>query len=120
LLNRSYAITAEIEVPQGGGEGMIATLGGHFRGYGLYLLKGKPVFVYNLLNLESFRWEAPQTLSAGKHTIVFEFTYDGSGVGKGGTGVLGIDGVEAVNQSVPHTIPFLMALDKTLDIGADT
>jgi arylsulfatase A-like enzyme len=120
LLNKSYTITAEIEVPQGGGEGMIATLGGRFGGYGLYLLKGKPVFLYNLLDLERFRWEAPQALTAGKHTIAFEFTYDGPGVGKGGTGVLGIDGTEVVSQAVPHTIPFLMTLDETFDIGSDT
>ncbi len=120
LLNKSYSITAEIEVPEGGGEGMIATLGGRFGGYGLYLLKGKPVFVYNLLNLERFRWEAPQALAPGKHTIVFEFTYDGPGPGKGGTGLLGIDGVQVVNQAVPHTIPFLMTLDETFDIGSDT
>jgi arylsulfatase len=120
LLNKSYSITAEINVPQDGGEGIIATLGGRFGGYGLYVLKGKPVFVYNLLNLERFRWEAPQALTPGKHTIVFEFTYDGPGVGKGGTGVLGIDGAEVVSQAVPHTIPFLMTLDETFDIGSDT
>jgi arylsulfatase A-like enzyme len=120
LLNKSYSITAEVEVPQDGGEGIIATLGGRFGGYGLYLLKGKPVFVYNLLNLERFRWEAPQALTPGKHTIVFEFTYDGPGVGKGGTGVLGIDGTAVVTQAVPHTIPFLMTLDETFDIGSDT
>jgi arylsulfatase A-like enzyme len=120
LLNKSYTITAEVEVPQGDAEGVIATLGGRFGGYGLYLLKGKPVFLYNLLDLERFRWEAPQALTPGKHTIVFEFTYDGPGVGKGGTGVLGVDGIEVVNQPVPHTIPFLMTLDETFDIGSDT
>jgi len=99
---------------------MIATMGGRFGGYGLYVLKGKPVFLYNLLDVERFRWEAPQALAPGKHTIVFEFTYDGPGPGKGGTGVLGIDGVEVANQTVPHTIPFLMTLDETFDIGSDT
>ena len=57
ILNKSYTITAEVEIPQGGGEGMIVTLGGRFGGYGLYLLKGKPVFIYNFLDLERFRWE---------------------------------------------------------------
>jgi arylsulfatase A-like enzyme len=120
LLNKSYTITAEVEAPQDGAEGMIATMGGRFGGYGLYVLKGKPVFLYNLLDVERFRWEAPQALAPGKHTIVFEFTYDGPGPGKGGTGVLGIDGVEVANQTVPHTIPFLMTLDETFDIGSDT
>jgi hypothetical protein len=99
---------------------MIATLEGRFGGYGLYQLKGKPLFLYNLLDLERFRWEAPQALTTGKHTIVFEFTYDGPGVGKGGTGVLGVDGTEVVKQTIPHTIPFLMTLDETFDIGSDT
>jgi arylsulfatase len=120
ILNKSYTITAEVEVPQGGGDGMIATLGGRFGGYGLYLLKGKPVFLYNFLDLERFRWEGQQTLAPGKHTIVFDFTYDGPGFGKGGTGVLKVDDREVANKKVPHTIPFLMAIDETFDVGIDT
>jgi arylsulfatase len=120
ILNRSYSITADIEVPQGGGEGMIATLGGRFGGYGLYLLRGKPVFLYNFLDLERFRWEGPAALAPGKHTVVFEFTYDGPGFGKSGTGVLKVDDTEVANKKIPHTIPFLMALDETFDVGIDT
>ena len=120
LLNKSYTITAEVEVPQGGGDGMIVTMGGRFGGYGLYLLKGKPVFTYNLVDLERFRWEGPQTLVPGKHTVVFDFKYDGPGFGKGGTGVLSVDGQELVTKKVPHTIPFLMSIDETFDIGSDT
>jgi arylsulfatase len=67
IVNRSYTITAEIEVPQGGGDGMIVTEGGRFGGYGLYLLKGKPVFLYNLLGLERFRWEGQQEASRRSH-----------------------------------------------------
>jgi arylsulfatase len=93
ILNKSYTITAEVEVPQGA-EGMIVTLGGRFGGYGLYLLQGKPVFIYNGLDLVRFKWEGPEALSAGKHTIVFDFTYDGPGFGKGGSGVLKVDGNE--------------------------
>src|SRR5208283_270548 len=88
ILNRSYTITADVEVPQGGGDGMIVTAGGRFGGFGLYLLKGKPVFDYNGLMLEQVRWEAQQPLAAGKHTIVFDFKYDYPGVAKGGTGEL--------------------------------
>ena len=120
VLNRSYTITADITVPQGGAEGMIATLGGRFSGYGLYLLKGKPVFVYNLADLERFRWEGKDALTPGKHTIVFDFKYDGPGFGKGGTGVLSVDGKEVSRQSIPHSIPFLMAIDESFDIGIDT
>lgn len=120
ILAKSYSITAEVEVPAGGGDGMIVTDGGRFGGYGLYVLKGKPVFTYNLLGLERFRWAGSQALTAGKHTLVFDFTYDGPGPGKGGTGVLKVDGAEVANQKVPHTIPFLLTIDETLDIGSDT
>jgi hypothetical protein len=93
IINKSYTITAEIELPQGGGEEMLVTLGGRFGGYGLYLLKGKPVFTYNLMGLARFRWEGRQTLARGKHIIVYEFKRDdGPGFGKGGTGVLKVDG----------------------------
>jgi hypothetical protein len=128
LLNRDYSITAEINVPKAGAEGMIATMGGRFGGYGLYLLKGKPVFVYNLLNLKRYRFEAGvgerdwlgSSLSPGKHTIVFDFRYDGPGLGKGGDGVLSVDGKVLSRKKMEHTIPFLMALDESLDIGLDT
>jgi arylsulfatase len=128
LLNRDYTITAEITLPNAGAEGMIATMGGRFGGYGLYLLKGKPVFVYNLLNLKRYRWEGGvgerdwlwRSLSPGKHTIVFDFKYDGPGLGKGGTGVLSVDGRVLARQKMERTIPFLMSLDESLDIGMDT
>jgi arylsulfatase A-like enzyme len=120
ILSRSYTITAEIEVPQSGGEGMIVTEGGKFGGFGLYLHKGKPVFLYNLLSLERFRWEGQQVLAPGKHTVVFDFTYEGPGVGKSGTGVLKVDNKEVANKKVPHTIPFLMTIDETFDVGVDT
>ena len=120
ILNKSYTITAEIEVPQGGAEGMLATLGGRFGGYGFYLLKGKPVFLYNFLDMFRVRWEGQQALAPGKHTVVFDFTYDGPGFGKGGTGVLKVDDREVANQKVPHTLPFLMTTDETFDVGVDT
>ena len=120
IIAKSFTITADIEVPEGGGEGMLVTLGGRFGGYGFYLLKGKPVFTYNFLDLERFRWEGPDALAPGKHTLVFDFTYDGPGIAKGGAGVLKVDDKEVANQKIPHTIPFLMALDETFDIGVDT
>jgi arylsulfatase A-like enzyme len=120
ILNRSYSITAEVEVPQGGGEGMLVTLGGRFGGYGLYLLKGKPVFLYNFLDLERYRWEGQQALTPGKHTIVFDFKYDGPGFGKGGTGMLKVDDHDVASKQVPHTVPFIMTIDETFDVGVDT
>ncbi len=165
-------------IPKGGAEGMIATLGGRFGGYGLYLSRsfnwwyretlfrraglvllalglvlmlagrggkfarglayfgvawvvvvfgagvlgmgrGKPVFLYNFLDLERFKWEGP-SLSAGTHTISFDFKYDGPGPAKGGTGVLSVDGKEVDRKSVKHTIPLLMSIDETFDVGVDT
>jgi hypothetical protein len=119
ILNKSYTITAEFEVPQGGAEGMLVTEGGRFGGYGLYLLKGKPVFTYNMLDLERFRWEGQQALTPGKHTVVFDFKYDGPGFGKGGSGVLSVDGQQVDSKMIPHTIPFLMTIDETFDGGSD-
>ena len=99
---------------------MLVTIGGRFGGYGLYLLKGKPVFTYNLLTWSASAGKVQQALTPGKHTIVFDFKYDGPGFGKGGTGVLKVDGKEVASKTIPHTIPFLMTLDETFDVGVDT
>jgi arylsulfatase A-like enzyme len=186
ILDKDYTITAQVTVPSGGAEGMIATLGGRFGGYGLFMshdynwwLKGKffvttgliffilglffflrgkarnwkrwkigfgkllltltalwlllmlltglfglgrgrPVFVYNFLDMERFRWESLSGLSSGKHTIVFDFKYDGPGPAKGGTGILSVDGKETARKTIAHTIPLMMTIDETFDIGMDT
>jgi len=131
LLNTSYTITADIEVPQGGVEGIVHTNGGRFGGYGMYLLKSKPVFVWNLLDLKRVRWESPEALAPGKHTVVFDFKYDGlgfatlafnntSGIGRMGTGVLKVDGKVVATQTMDRTVPLLLPWDETFDIGADT
>jgi arylsulfatase A-like enzyme len=119
ILAKSFTITAEVEV-SANGDGVIVTDGGRFGGYGLYLLKGKPVFTYNMLALERFRWEGAEALAAGKHTLVFDFKYDGPGMAKGGTGVLTVDGKEVANQKVPHTVPAVLTIDETFDVGSDT
>jgi len=120
ILGRSFTITADIDVPQGNAEGMLVTQGGEAGGYGLYLLNGKPVFTYNMLSLERFRWEAPMALTPGKHTVAFDFTYDGPGIAKGGTGVLRVDGADADTKKIPHTIAFVITDDETFDVGVDT
>ena len=120
LLNRSYTITAQITIPKGGAEGMLVTQGGRFGGYGLYLLKGAPVFVWNMLNLERIRWQSRAQLSPGKHTIMFDFAYEGPGIGKGGSGTLSIDGKEVVKKRMEQTIPFILQWDEAFDIGSDT
>jgi arylsulfatase len=117
---RSFSISADVEIPAGGAEGMLNTLGGRFGGYGLYVLKGKPVFTYNLLALERFRWEGTDALTPGKHTVLFDFKYEGPGMAKGGTGVLSVDGKEVARKTIPHTVPALMTIDESFDVGVDT
>src|SRR6476620_1115075 len=118
ITGKSYSITAEVEIPQGGAEGMINTLGGRAGGHGLYLLKGKPVFVYNFFGLERFRWEGQAALMPGKHIVMFDLKYDGPGFAKGGTGVLSVDGKEVARNTIPHT--FVETIDETFDVGVDT
>jgi len=131
LLATSYKITAEIEVGDDGGDGMLFTQGGKFGGHGFYILKGKPVYTWDLLDLERVRWESSEALTPGKHTVEFEFTYDGlgmgtfaynnlSGVGKPGEGVMRIDGKEVARKKMEKTIPITLAWDESQDIGSDT
>jgi arylsulfatase A-like enzyme len=128
LLNSSYTITADIDVPQAGGEGMIVNEGGRFWGYGLYLMKGSPVFTYNLLGLKRTKWQGP-ALSPGKHTVVFDFRYDGlgpgtlafnnvSGIGRGGTGTLKVDGEVVATEKMENSLPSTKPLDTVFNIGA--
>ncbi len=118
ILNKSYTITADFEVPNEGGEGMLIRLGGRFGGWALYLLKGKPVFLYNYVDLDRTRWEGKDSLAPGKHTLVFDFKYDGGGLGKGGLGVLKVDGKEVANHRMERSVPYTFNLDEDMDIGA--
>jgi len=130
VLNASYTLTAEVEIPAGGAEGMLITQGGRFAGYGFYVLKNKPVFLWNLLDLKRIRWEGPE-LTPGKHTLEFDFKYDGlgmgtlayasmSGIGRSGSGVLKVDGKEVVTKTMERTLPLIMQWDENLDVGSDT
>jgi len=130
LLNSSYNFKVEVEIPKGGAEGVLITQGGRFGGYGFYVLKSKPVFLWNLVDLKRVRWEGPE-LTSGKHTIEFDFKYDGlgpatiafgnfSGIGKGGTGILKVDGKTVATKKMAHTLPFILQWDEALDIGSDT
>jgi arylsulfatase A-like enzyme len=131
LLNTSYTITAEIEVPATGGDGMILTSGGRFAGYGFYILNGKPVWLWNLVNLERMKWEGADVLTPGKHTLEFEFVYDGlgagtlafndfSGVGRPGTGTLKVDGQVVDTKAMPKTLPMILQWDESFDVGSDS
>ena len=131
LLNSSYTITADLTVPEGGAEGMILTSGGRFTGYGFYLLKGKPVFLWNMLDLKRLRWEGPDALEPGEHTVEFDFQYEGlgvgtlafnnmSGLGRPGIGTLKVDGKVVATQKMEKTIPMILQWDESFDIGSDT
>jgi arylsulfatase len=131
ILNASYNFKAEVEVPQGGGEGIIVTQGGRFGGYGFYVLKGKPVFTWNLVDLKRVKWQGPEVLSPGRHTLEFDFKYNGmgmgtlafnnmSGIGQGGTGTLKVDGTTVATQTMEHTLPLILQWDENFDVGADT
>ena len=131
LLNTSYTVTADIEVPAGGAEGMILTSGGRFGGYGFYLLKGKPVWLWNLVDLERLKWEGAEALPPGRHTIEFDFKYDGlgagtlafndfSGVGRPGVGTLKVDGKVVDTKPMPRTLPMILQWDESFDVGSDT
>jgi arylsulfatase len=131
LLNTSYTITADVEVPKGGAEGMILTSGGRFAGYGFYLLKGKPVFLWNMIDLERIKWQGPEALAPGRHTIEFDFKYEGLGVGtlaynnmsglaQPGTGTLKVDGKVVDTKKMKKTLPMILQWDEAFDIGSDT
>ena len=120
IIGKSYTITADVEVPQDGGNGMIATVGGRWGGWGLYILNGKPVFNYNMLILAQYQWVGEDSLAPGKHTIVFDYTYDGPGIAKGGSGVLTVDGKVVATGKQANSIAFLQVADETFDVGVDT
>ena len=103
---------------------------GRFGGYGFYVLKNKLVFLWNLVDLKRVRWEGPE-LTAGTHVLEFDFKYDGlgmgtlafnnmSGIGRGGVGVLKVDGQAVASEKMDRTLPFILQWDESLDIGSDT
>jgi hypothetical protein len=120
--NKSFAISADVEIPEGGANGVLATQGGRFAGWGLLVMEGKPLFVYGYSNQEQhkYRVTANENLSPGKHTILFDFSYDGGGVGRGGTGTLSVDGKKVAEGKIERTIPFRFSADETFDVGEDT
>ena len=126
IMAKDFSIEAQVEIPAGGAEGMIVTEGGRFGGYGLFLSKGiegvgrgHVVFLYNLLDLKRTAWEGPE-LKSGKHTIRFEFKYDGPGFGKGGTGELFVDGKSVAKKKLENTTPVMFPEDEDFDVGQDT
>jgi arylsulfatase A-like enzyme len=118
--NKSHAVTAEIEVPETGAEGVILAQGGAFAGWSLYTKDGRPTYCYNLLGLQHFTVEGDETVPTGTHQVRMEFAYDGGGLAKGGTVTLYLDGAKVGEGRVEATVPMLFSGDETADVGRDT
>ena len=120
--NKSYTMTADVEIPSGGAEGVLGTMGGRFGGWALLVTDGKPEFVFAYSNQPEYKYRisSPQPLEPGKHTIEFDFKYDGGGIGKGGVGTLKVDGKQVAEGRIEHTIRARFSLDETMDFGEDT
>ena len=119
LKNKSYAVTAEVNVPEDGVEGVIVAQGGVTGGWSIYAKDGVPKYCYNFVGLNHYFVEGTQTLPAGTHQVRMEFAYDGGGLAKGGTVTLYVDGNKVGEGRVDQTEPFVYSADETLDVGRD-
>jgi arylsulfatase len=117
--NRSKTITATLEIPSEGAQGVVLTQGGRFGGWCLYFDGGRPVYTYNFLGLERFTVEAQEQVSPGAHTLVLDFDYDGTGLGKGGVATLLVDGEQVAQGNIGKTQPMIYSADETADVGLD-
>ncbi len=119
LKNRSYSITADVEIPAGGANGVIIAQAGRFGGWSLYLKDGKPTYCYNFLGLQEYKVSAATALAAGKATIRMNFDYDGGGVGKGGTANILVDGKQVASGRIERTQMAIFSADETAGVGMD-
>ena len=118
--NKSHSVTAELTVPEGGGDGVIVAQGGAFAGWSVYVKDGKPRYCHNLFGIQRFEVEGETEIPAGTHQVRMEFAYDGGGLGKGGTVTLYVDGTKAGEGRVEGTVPMAYSADETCDVGSDT
>ncbi len=119
IKNRSISITADVEIPEGGANGVILAQGGRFGGWSLYLKDGKPTYCYNFLGLQEFKVSAPEALAAGKTTVRMNFDYDGGGIGKGGTASILVNGQNVASGRIEHTQGMIFSADETAGVGMD-
>ena len=118
--NRSHSITAEVEIPKGGGEGVIVCQGGKFAGWSLYMADGKPAYVHNWVGRELYTVASPEKLPPGKAAIRYEFAYEGGKkMGKGGTGTLFVNGRKVAEGRIENTVGLVFSADETADVGVD-
>ena len=117
--NKSHTITAEVQVPKGGANGVILSQAGRFGGWSLYVKDGKPTYTYNFLGLSSYKVAAPTPLPEGRVTIRYEFAYDGGGMGKGGKGTIFVNGEKVAEGRIDRTQANLFSADEGADVGLD-
>lgn len=117
--NRSHSITADLEIPQGGANGVLIAQAGRFGGWALYVKDGKPTYAYNFLGLQIFKVAADKPLPTGKVTVRYEFAYEGGGPGKGGTGTIFVNGEKVATGAIVRTQAFAFSADEGVDVGED-
>ena len=120
IKNKSHSVTAQIVVPEAGGQGVIISQGGAFGGFSVYMKDGKPAYCYNLFGLQRFTVSDEETVPGGEHQIRVEFEYDGGGLGKGGNASLYVDGSKVSEGRIDATVPMLFSADETTDLGSDS
>jgi arylsulfatase len=120
LKNKSFAVTAQVDVPADGVDGVIVAQGGAFGGWTLYALEGKPAFCYNLFGIRRFKVYGDDPIPTGAHQVRMEFAYEGGGLGKGGQASLFVDGTKVGEGRIDATVPMVFSADETTDVGSDT
>jgi hypothetical protein len=116
--NTSHTITATIEEPQGGAEGVLVAEGGAAGGYTLYIKDGKPIYEYNFMAHERYKAASSEALSPGRNVVRVDFTYDGGGVGKGGITSLFVNDKKVAEKRIDKTCPSRFG-NETFDLGMD-
>ena len=119
IKNKSYAITADVDVPKAGAEGVIVAQGGNTNGWSLYAKHGKLKYCYNFFGIDLTFVEANTPTPAGHHQVRMEFQYDGDGLGKGGDIALYVDGKQVGRGRVERTVPMAFSADETCDVGRE-
>lgn len=119
IKNRSLSITADVEIPEGGANGVILAQGGRFGGWSLYLKDGKPMYSYNFIGLQEFKVAASKAVKPGKATIRMNFDYDGGGLGKGGLATILVNDEKAASGRIERTQPMIFSADETAAVGKD-
>ena len=120
IKNKSFSVTADVDVPDGGANGVIMAQGGRFGGWTLYARDGHAKFAYNTLGIHEFATAADSPIPAGSHQVRVEFAYDGGGLAKGGDVTLYYDGTPVGSGRVEVTQPMIFSADETTDIGYES